>query len=80
MHLHFYSRSVDAQSATVREPGMLGTSITCRCSRWMISGPSTRPGDSAIWAPIVSDVIRRNELQVWFVAERVVDMPLTHLV
>jgi hypothetical protein len=25
---------------------------------------------------IVSGVIRRNELQVWFVAERVVQMPL----
>ena len=25
---------------------------------------------------IVSDVIRRNELQVWFVAEHVVDSPL----
>ena len=27
---------------------------------------------------IVSDVIRRNELQVWFIAEHVVDVPLTH--
>src|SRR5204863_6379117 len=26
---------------------------------------------------LVSDVIRRNELQVWFVAEHVVDVPLT---
>jgi len=44
------------------------------------AGAPAGPGDSAIWAPIVSDVIRRNELQVWFVAERVVEMPLTHLV
>jgi starvation-inducible DNA-binding protein len=29
---------------------------------------------------IVSDVIRRNELQVWFVAEHVVDSPLTQAV
>ncbi len=29
---------------------------------------------------IVSDVIRRNELQVWFVAEHVVDTPLTQAV
>jgi len=29
---------------------------------------------------IVSDVIRRNELQVWFVAEHVVDAPLTQAV
>ena len=27
---------------------------------------------------IVSDVIRTNELQVWFVAEHVVDVPLVH--
>ena len=27
---------------------------------------------------IVSEVIRRNELQVWFVAEHVVNVPLTH--
>jgi starvation-inducible DNA-binding protein len=27
---------------------------------------------------IVSSVIRRNELQVWFVAEHVVQAPLTH--
>jgi starvation-inducible DNA-binding protein len=26
---------------------------------------------------LVSDVIRHNELQVWFVAEHVVDVPLT---
>ena len=29
---------------------------------------------------IVSDVIRRNELQVWFVAEHVVDVPLAQAV
>ena len=29
---------------------------------------------------IVSDVIRRNELQAWFVAEHVVDVPLTRVV
>ncbi|PYQ74283.1 MAG: hypothetical protein DMG01_21090 [Acidobacteria bacterium] len=28
---------------------------------------------------IVSDVIRRNELQVWFIAEHVVEMPLAHV-
>ena len=26
---------------------------------------------------LASDVIRRNELQMWFVAEHVVDVPLT---
>jgi len=29
---------------------------------------------------IVSDVIRRNELQVWFIAEHVVDVPLVQAV
>jgi hypothetical protein len=29
---------------------------------------------------MVSDVIRRNDLQIWFVAEHVVDSPLTHAV
>ena len=33
-------------------------------------------GDDVTNDLIVSDVIRRNELQVWFVAEHVVAMPL----
>jgi starvation-inducible DNA-binding protein len=33
-------------------------------------------GDDGTNDMIVSDVIRRNELQVWFVAEHVVDVPL----
>jgi starvation-inducible DNA-binding protein len=35
-------------------------------------------GDDGTNDLIVSDVIRRNELQVWFVSEHVVPMPLTH--
>ena len=35
-------------------------------------------GDDGSNDLIVSDVIRRNELQVWFVAEHVVTMPCTH--
>ena len=35
-------------------------------------------GDDGSNDLIVSDVIRRNELQVWFVAEHVVSVPLTH--
>jgi len=27
---------------------------------------------------VVSDVLRTNELQVWFVSEHLVDMPLVH--
>lgn len=34
-------------------------------------------GDDGTSDLIVSDVIRRNERQVWFVAEHVVDLPLT---
>jgi starvation-inducible DNA-binding protein len=35
-------------------------------------------GDDGTNDLIVSDVVRRNELQVWFVAEHVVDTPLAH--
>jgi starvation-inducible DNA-binding protein len=35
-------------------------------------------GDDGTNDLVVSDVIRTNELQVWFVSEHVVDMPLTH--
>ena len=37
-------------------------------------------GDDGTNDLIVSEVIRRNELQVWFVAEHVVDSPLTQTV
>jgi len=37
-------------------------------------------GDDGTNDLIVTDVIRRNELQVWFVAEHVVDSPLTQAV
>ena len=37
-------------------------------------------GDDGTNDLIVSDVIRRNELQVWPVAEHVVDIPLVHAV
>ena len=35
-------------------------------------------GDDGTNDLVVSDIIRRNELQVWFVGEHVVDSPLTH--
>jgi starvation-inducible DNA-binding protein len=38
---------------------------------------AAKAGDDGTNDLIVSDVIRRNELQVWFVAEHVVDVPLT---
>jgi starvation-inducible DNA-binding protein len=37
-------------------------------------------GDDGTNDLIVGDVIRANELQVWFVAEHVVDVPLAHAV
>ena len=37
-------------------------------------------GDDGTNDVIVSEIIRTNELQVWFVAEHVVPMPLTHAV
>ena len=36
-------------------------------------------GDDGSNDLIVSDIIRRNELQAWFLAEHVVGMPLTHM-
>jgi starvation-inducible DNA-binding protein len=39
---------------------------------------ASQAGDDGTNDLIVSDVIRRNELQVWFVAEHVVDAPLTY--
>jgi starvation-inducible DNA-binding protein len=35
-------------------------------------------GDQGTNDLLVTDVIRRNELQVWFIAEHVVDAPLVH--
>lgn len=39
---------------------------------------ATESGDDGTNDLIVSDVIRTNELQVWFIAEHVVDVPLVH--
>jgi starvation-inducible DNA-binding protein len=39
---------------------------------------ASQGGDEGTNDLIVSGVIRRNELQVWFVAEHAVDAPLTH--
>ena len=46
--------------------------------RWRASRP--KGDDDGTNDLIVSDVIRTNELQVWFVAEHVVDMPLVQAV
>ncbi|HVZ23329.1 MAG TPA: DNA starvation/stationary phase protection protein [Vicinamibacterales bacterium] len=41
---------------------------------------AARDGDDGTNDLLISDVIRTNELQVWFVAEHVVDVPLVHAV
>jgi len=41
-----------------------------------MAGRAAEGGDDGTNDLLVSDVIRRNELQVWFVAEHVVDAPL----
>lgn len=35
-------------------------------------------GDEGTNDLLISDVVRTNELQVWFISEHLVDMPLTH--
>jgi len=35
-------------------------------------------GDDGTNDMVISDVLRRNELQVWFISEHLVDMPLVH--
>jgi starvation-inducible DNA-binding protein len=37
-------------------------------------------GDDGTNDMAISDVLRRNELQVWFLSEHLVDMPLVHAV
>jgi starvation-inducible DNA-binding protein len=39
---------------------------------------AAKSGDDGSNDLIVSDIIRKNELQAWFVAEHVVSVPLTH--
>lgn len=39
---------------------------------------TTRDGDDGTNDVLVSNVIRTNEAQVWFVAEHLVDEPLVH--
>jgi len=41
-----------------------------------MAGRAAEGGDDGTNALLVSDVIRRNELQVWFLAEHVVDAPV----
>jgi starvation-inducible DNA-binding protein len=43
-----------------------------------IAREAAQAGDDGTNDLVVSDVIRTNEMQVWFVAEHVVDAPLVH--
>ena len=45
-----------------------------------MAGRAAESGDDGTNDLLVSDVIRRNELQVWFVAEHVIEMPLVQAV
>ena len=53
---------------------------TRSCSRRHGRWPARRlhEGDDGTNDILVSNVIRTNEMQVWFVAEHVVDAPLVH--
>ena len=53
--------------------------IVLKAARTMARRAATL-GDDGTNDLLVSEIIRRNELQVWFVAEHVVDAPLTHAV
>jgi starvation-inducible DNA-binding protein len=53
----------------------LHTSSVTRVKRAM-ARRAAEAGDDGTNDLFVSDVIRRNELQAWFVAEHVVDSPL----
>ncbi len=41
---------------------------------------ATKIGDAGTNDMVVSDVLRTNELQVWFISEHLVEMPLVHAV
>src|SRR4030095_231863 len=43
-----------------------------------MAGQASASGDDGTNDLIVRDVIRTNEMQVWFVAEHLVDVPLVH--
>jgi starvation-inducible DNA-binding protein len=61
------SRLLDAHQIIVRE---------CRT----LARPASTIGDDGTNDLVVSDVLRRNELQVWFLSEHLVNMPLVEAV
>ena len=61
------SRLLDAHQVIIRE---------CRT----LAERASRIGDDGTSDLVVSDVLRRNELQVWFLSEHLVNMPLVEAV
>src|SRR5215813_7301418 len=61
------SRLIDAHQVVIRE---------CRA----LAERASKLGDDGTNDLVVSDVLRRNALQVWFLSEHLVDMPLVHAV
>jgi starvation-inducible DNA-binding protein len=61
------SRLLDAHQVIIRE---------CRT----LAERASRLGDDGTNDLVVSDVLRRNELQVWFLSEHLVNMPLVEAV
>jgi starvation-inducible DNA-binding protein len=59
------SRLLDAHQIIIRQ---------CR----ELAGRADELGDQGTNDVVVSDVLRRNELQVWFISEHLVEMPLVH--
>jgi starvation-inducible DNA-binding protein len=61
------SRLLDAHQIIIRQ---------CR----ILARRASTIGDDGTNDLVVSDVLRRNELQVWFLSEHLVNMPLVHAV
>jgi starvation-inducible DNA-binding protein len=61
------SRLLDAHQVIIRE---------CR----ELAERADKLGDDGTNDLVVSDVLRTNELQVWFISEHLVNMPLVHAV
>jgi len=43
-----------------------------------MAGRAAESGDDGTNDLLISEIVRRNELQTWFLAEHVIDSPLTH--
>ena len=68
----------DAKKCPCRFRGLLEAhEIVLKEARTM-ARQAAEAGDDGTNDVLVSNVIRTNELQVWFLAEHVVDVPLVH--